>query len=258
MKRVCVIYTMGLALLFASCHSTNRVLQSKYALLSAKGQTISVDSTLDKAPDESSIAILKPYREKIDRQMSEVIGVSDEIMMKGKPESLLSNLIADIIKDATIQVIGNSADVGLVNIGGLRNILSKGEITIGAIYEILPFENSLCVLTIKGLYLKDMLQAVASLHGEGISGVRMEITNDGHLLNAFIRGQSIEDDKLYTVATIDYLAEGNGRMGALLRAEKKVCPEGMTIRDIVIHYIRKQTVEGKTIHSVLDNRIVIK
>lgn len=258
MKRVYVCYGIGLALLFASCHSTSRIFQTNYELVTVKGETVSIDSILDKYIDIRSAAILKPYHEKVVRQMTEVIGVSDGRMAKGKPESLLSNLVADVVRNAPVQVLGTAADVGLVNDGGLRNILPKGKITIGTIYEILPFENTLCVLTIKGVYLKDMLQAVASLHGEGISGVQMEISSDGHLLNAFVRGQSIEDNQTYTVATINYLAEGNGRMGALLKAENKICFDDMTIREIFIDYIRKQTAQGKTIGSRLDGRIAIK
>lgn len=71
-------------------------------------------------------------------------------MEKGGPESLLSNLVADVLKGAATQVLGKPADMGLMNMGGLRNILSEGEITCGNIYEILPFENSLCVVTLKG------------------------------------------------------------------------------------------------------------
>lgn len=258
MKRVYISYVMGLALLFASCHSTSRVFQPNYEILSAKGVAIPIDSTWEDTSDQRSTAILKPYKETIDRQMREVIGVSEERMMKGKPESLLSNLVADVIREAAAQVLGISADVGLVNDGGLRNILPKGEITTGTVYEILPFENSLCVLTIKGLYLKDMLQAVASLHGEGISGVRLTISNDGRLLEALIHGQSIKDDQIYTVATIDYLADGNGRMRALLHAENRVCPQGLVLRNLFIDYIRKQTALGKIIGSRLDGRIVIQ
>lgn len=47
----------------------------------------------------------------------------------------------------------------------------------------------------------------------------MEITKDGKLLNATVGDQPIDDNKLYTVATIDYLADGNGSMEAFLQAE---------------------------------------
>ena len=68
----------------------------------------------------------------------------------------------------------------------------------------------------------------------------------------------LKDDQLYTVATIDYLADGNGRMDAFLQAEKRVCPEDATLRGLFLDYVRKQTAEGKAITSKLDGRITIK
>ena len=86
----------------------------------------------------------------------------------------------------------------------------------------------------------------------------MEINKEGELLDATIGGKPVEDNLLYTVATIDYLADGNGRMDAFLQAEKRECPEGATLRGLFLDYVRKQTAEGKTITSGLDGRITIK
>jgi len=190
--------------------------------------------------------------------MYEVIGTSEMKMDKGTPESLLSNLVASVLQEAAAQVLGKPADMGLVNMGGLRNILPKGDITVGAVFEILPFENSLCVLTMKGTDMKRLFKAIASLHGEGVSGIRLEINKKGELLNATIGGKPVVDDQLYTVATIDYLADGNGRMDAFLQAEKRECPEDATLRGLFLDYVRKQTAEGKIITSKLDGRITVK
>lgn len=86
----------------------------------------------------------------------------------------------------------------------------------------------------------------------------MEITEAGKLLNATIGGSPIDDNKLYTVATIDYLADGNGSMDAFLQAEKRECPENATLRDIFIEYVKTQTAAGKKITSKLDGRITVK
>ena len=168
-----------------------------------------MDSTWDAHPDSNAVALLAPYKEVIDK-MYDVIGVSTEKMDKGRPESLLSNLVAEVVRQAAVKVLKKPADMGLVNMGGLRSILPAGDITEANVYEILPFENSLCVMTMKGVYMKDLLTSIASLNGEGVSGIRMEITEAGKLLNATIGGSPIDDNKLYTVATIDYLADGNG------------------------------------------------
>ena len=117
---------------------------------------VAIDSTWDVNPDAEAMALLAPYKAKVDSIMLRVVGTAEVSMDKGAPESLLSNLVADVLRNAAGQVLGKPADMGLINMGGLRNVLTEGPITCENIYEILPFENSLCVLTMKGVYLKEL------------------------------------------------------------------------------------------------------
>ena len=160
--------------LFTSCRSAQET-TARYEISKVEGNMITIDSTWDANPDKKATTVLKPYKDKVDAMMYEVIGTSEMKMDKGTPESLLSNLVASVLQEAAAQVLGKPADMGLVNMGGLRNILPKGDITVGAVFEILPFENSLCVLTMKGTDMKRLFKAIASLHGEGVSGIRLEI-----------------------------------------------------------------------------------
>ena len=227
-------------LTFSSCQSTHEMAKTDYQIAKVEGRMIDIDAKWDTHPDADAVAILKPYKEKIDNMMYEVIGSSEQKMDKGHPESLLSNLVAEVLRQAATKVQDKPADMGLVNMGGLRNILPAGDITVGTVYEILPFENSLCVMKMKGTHLKALLTSIASL------------------LNATVGGQPIDDNKLYTVATIDYLADGNGSMEAFLQADDRVCPEGATLRGLFLDYVRQQTAAGKKITSALDGRITVK
>ena len=101
--------------------------------------------------------------------MYEVIGVSEMTMDKGRPESLLSTWSPKCYDSLQKRVLSHPADIGIMNMGGLRNILPQGNITVDAVFEILPFENSLCVLTMKGTEIKRLMEVIASLHGEGLS-----------------------------------------------------------------------------------------
>ena len=218
MKRNYVKYTSGAILtgliLFTSCQSTREV-QANYEVAQIEGTRICMDSTWDAHPDEKAAALLKPYKEKIDKMMYEV------------------------------------------NMGGLRNILPQGNITVDAVFEILPFENSLCVLTMKGTEIKRLMEVIASLHGEGLSGAHLEITKDGKLLKATVQEKEIEDNKDYTVATIDYLADGNDGLTPFINADKRECPDGLTLRGLFLDYVRQQTAAGKKITSKLDGRITV-
>ena len=197
-------------------------------------------------------------RPRMDSVMYHVVGTAEMSMDRFRPESLLSNLIADVLREAAVEVLGKPADMGLINIGGIRNSLTEGDITTENIYEILPFENSLCVLTMKGSAMKHLFENIAVRLGEGVSGIQLEISKDGKLLQASIAGKPVEDDRDYTVATIDYLADGNDGMTAFLQADKRECPDGATLRGLFMKYVEKQTAAGKKVTSRMEGRVVVK
>ncbi len=248
-KTVLFTFFAAIAIALTSCRP--------YHITQVDGGVITVDSTLDLKPDSAAIALLAPYKAAIDSMMYRKIGVSEMTMGRGTPESLLSNLVADVLRESAKMVIDKPANIGLVNMGGLRNDLPKGDITCGNIYEILPFDNSLCVLTLDGTTLNELLTAVASKGGDGISGAKLVINQSGKLLSATVDGEPIDTQKLYTVATIDYLADGNDGMLPLTRAIKRSCPPGATLRSLFMNYVEKATAEGKQITSKIEGRIKV-
>ena len=109
-----------------------------------------------------------------------------------------------------------------MNIGGIRTSLNKGEITIGDIFNIFPFENSLCLIKLKGNDVKKIFESIASREGEGVSKeIQMTITSDNKIKNVTVNGKNIDDNRIYTIATIDYLANGNDGMDAFKNATER-------------------------------------
>lgn len=237
--------------LFASCNSS-------YKVIKIEGEVVAIDSTWDEKPDAEAMELLVNYKLKVDSAMQRVVGSAAMSMDKGSPESLLSNLVADVLRNAATQVLGKPADMGLINMGGLRNVITEGDITCENIFEILPFENSLCVLTMKGVYVRELFNNIAIRRGEGVSGVQLIISQEGKLLQSTIAGAPINDDKYYTIATIDYLADGNDGMIALPQAEQRQCPEGVTLRGLFMDYVERQTAAGKKISSEIEGRVVME
>ena len=239
--------------MFSSCHSG-------YSLASVEGNRIEVTAALDANPDSTAIAILTPYQKTVDSIMSPVIGQSARFMDRFRPESELSNLVADILRCSASAYIGRIADVGVTNMGGLRTALPEGDITYGNIYEITPFENTLCIVTMNGVLLRELFENIAAVHGEGLSGACLEISGDGKLLDATVAGKEIEDSKEYKVATLDYLAEGNDHMTAFAKVgdADKLLPEKATVRQLFLNYVNEQTKAGKKIDSKIEGRITVK
>lgn len=137
------VAALGLLLALSACRPS-------YEVVRVEGTRAAIDSTWDARPDAEAVALLVPYKQQVDSVMQQVLGTAALTMEPYRPESLLSNLVADILREAASDVLGKPADMGLVNMGGLRSTLTRGDITFGDAYEILPFENALCVLTVKG------------------------------------------------------------------------------------------------------------
>ena len=91
--------------------------------------------------------------------MKPVIGHAGRKLEAYRPESPLSNLLADILRISAEEKAGIKADVGVMNMGGIRNLLNEGEITIESVYEITPFENKLAIVALKGSDLLELFMA---------------------------------------------------------------------------------------------------
>lgn len=225
-----------------------------YKVRSFCWERIEVTSDLDATPSAEAANIVAPYKASVDSMMAPPLGLSRVAMSPKRPESLLSNWAADVMIEGGTATGLEPADMGLVNIGGLRNNMPEGIVRRGDIMLISPFENYVVVLEMKGKDLLELMRNIAAVKGEGVSSsVRMEISPDGDLLSCTIGGKEIDPNRIYTVATIDYLAEGNDKMYALKKAVKRH-DIGILARDIMMEYVIKHRV----IDSKIEGRIIIK
>lgn len=229
---------------------------TSYSVVSVEGGKVPVTQAYDVGQDMDAWRILQPYQERIDSIMKPVIGEAARKLEAYRPESPLSNLLADILRDGAEPKAGIKADVGVMNMGGIRNLLNKGEITIASVYEIAPFENRLAVVTLKGADLLDLFGQIAAVHGEGLSGAKLVISKEGKLLDAKVEGKPVDPEKEYQVATIDYIAEGNDRMKAFKKATAKVEPENAVLRDLFIEYVKRMEAAGRCVDAEVEGRIV--
>lgn len=225
-----------------------------YKVRSFCWERIEITSDLDATPSAEAANIVAPYKASVDSMMAPPLGLSRVAMSPKRPESLLSNWAADVMIEGGTATGLEPADMGLVNIGGLRNNMPEGIVRRGDIMLISPFENYVVVLEMKGKDLLELMRNIAAVKGEGVSSsVRMEISPDGDLLSCTIGGKEIDPNRIYTVATIDYLAEGNDKMYALKKAVKRHVI-GILARDIMMEYVIKHRV----IDSKIEGRIIIK
>ncbi|MBQ1909036.1 MAG: 5'-nucleotidase C-terminal domain-containing protein [Bacteroidaceae bacterium] len=228
--------------------------QEKYKVRSIAWERLEVTAALDATPEAEAFEIVKPYKHSVDSVMMPFLGVSRTAMSAGRPESLLGNWAADVMVETSTATGLERADLGVVNVGGLRNNMPEGNVRRGDVMLISPFQNNVVVTEMKGSDLQQLMCDIAAVHGEAVSSsVRLVITKDGKLVSATIGGQPIDPMRTYRLATIDYLLDGNDKLYSMKR-HGKVYPMNMLSRDAMSEYI----IKTKVIDSKLEGRIVVQ
>lgn len=217
---------------------------------------IPVKNHLDKKLDPVFSNIIDGYSASVSYKMEEVIGNCPQAIRKGAPESALYNLTGDALIWMAKEHMGVDADVSLYNSGGLRAEISAGDLTIGDVYAVYPFDNVLSIVTMKGSDLKTMFNYVASSGGLPVnSDVKLVISNK-KVKSVTVKGKSIDNNKTYTVATIDYLVELE-RYGFENAVSRTDSPD--IIRDCFVDYFRHLSEEnGGKITASEDGRITVQ
>ncbi len=231
-----------------------------YELTGIERTRILIDETFDKRPDAQATQFIIPYKHMVDSLMNPVIGRAACDLTPQRPEGTLSNLLPDILIDAS-EMFGEKPDFAVYNMGGIRASLPKGDITIGDILDVAPFENKICFLTLTGEKVKELFQQMAGNGGEAVShSVRMVITADGKLVSAEINGKPIDSKASYRIATLDFVAQGNDRMEAFKAKTDVVSPksEENNVRHFIEKYFKKKMQEGQAVSAKTEGRITIK
>jgi 2',3'-cyclic-nucleotide 2'-phosphodiesterase (5'-nucleotidase family) len=142
-------------------------------------------------------------------------------------------------------------DIAIVNMGGMRCSWPAGAITRGNVFELMPFDNRLVVLTLKGSDILDLCQSFAEYGGQGVAGMRVKIV-DNQLADVQIGGKAVNPNAEYKVATSDYLSGGADHMDALSRYTE-LWNSDLLIRELYLEAVREQD----TIRAAVDGRMTM-
>ena len=230
-----------------------------------------IDSSI---PDDTSVdQMVAGYAPKV-RELENVIGkLKDGDLRKGGiGAGTLGNFVTDGILFEARQKLGPSVALAVTNAGGLRkSVISPGDLLQRDIFELLPFENALVEFDLTGEQVLTLMKQVVS-HRDAQAGARIRYVNDANnrpqLEGArfLVDGKEIDIDRAatYKVICIDYLwkrtavgasdTEGNY---SILSQAKKIEPLGLTIRDAIIDYVKRETAAGRDIKPKLDDRFVL-
>ena len=247
MKKI-LIFTFGISILFGSCKSV-------HTLKETATQYYKVDKKIDNAKSTEVEKIIAPYKQNLDAKMNEVIGYTDGLSKK-RTESTLGNWVADVIESKSANLTDKKIDFAIQNHGGLRlNSVAKGSITLGKVYEIMPFENFIVILEANGQSTLKFLNRMAEYGGWPISKSVKYIIKDNKATSIFIKGEPFNINRTYIIALPDYIANGGDKCFFLKDQPRETT--GVLIRDILIEDIKDANENGKSIKAKIEGRVII-
>ncbi|MBS1721186.1 MAG: 5'-nucleotidase C-terminal domain-containing protein [Armatimonadetes bacterium] len=226
---------------------------------------IPVDGTVAEDPE---IAALKDaFSRPIDGARKQVIGTAKDRLngdraVVRKSESTMGDLIADSMVEA-----GKLANVqfAIVNGGGVRNSIEPGQITVEAIYNVLPFGNGITFVELTGAEVLAAFEHGASgwEAGDGMfphvsEGVKltydMKKPKGSRLVSASLNGQPFDAKKVYNVAVNSFIARGGDGYTVLARAKGRRIESGVLDSECLLRLVRARgTVSAPALGRVTVN-----
>lgn len=189
--------------------------------------------------DDGVTAQMQRLEEEYGALLEEIIGRSEvDLISQDKEtgeeivrrsETNLGDFCADAYR------ISTGADVAILNGGGIRSSIEKGEVTYGDLLNVQPFGNSICVVEVTGQQILDALEmgvkkypefsggflqvsgitftlddSIASSVKTDENGAFLEVSGERRVKNVKIQGEDLELDKKYTLASHEYLIKNGG------------------------------------------------
>ncbi len=246
-KQFVIIITI---VLFASCKQGNQ------KLVKITGEQIAISDSI--TGTKEIVDFVAPYQKRIDQVLDSTLAYAPNSITK--TDGALNTTAGNMMADAVLQLVApvfksrtqNNLDFVLLNHGGIRSIISAGKVTSRTAYEIMPFENTVVVVGLKGKAIRDMVQyLIASKKPHPIAGIQIIIDKNDSLSAVNIQGKPFDENKVYYVATSNYLVNGGDNMN-FFNDKISITETDYLIRNIMIDYFAKKD----TIAPIIDDRFI--
>lgn len=203
-------------------------------------------------PDSATAEFVQKKRDLYEKGYRDVIGeTAGSLVRSSQGESPLNNLICDVMAERA------GADFAFMNFGGIRADLRQGPVTREDIFKVLPFDNEIVSFQADGKYIKRILEQrlAGGSRGLAIGGAKVvfnkTLPNGQRVVSVEIGGKPLEPERIYRVATNDYLLEGNSGLEMLKELPReRVAFTGVLVSEAVIQYFKTHS----PVKGVLDGR----
>ena len=199
---------------------------------------------------KSLASIVKPYSDSVNKLMNIVIGYNDARLEKKREGNTLGFFITDAYLEMAKQKFDPKVDAAFMNSGGIRlPEIPAGDITQGKIFELMPFDNLMVLLKMKGSLLKQYLDTLAANEGVVESGMTMQIVNKT-VQQVMVGGKPLDLNADYTIAHSDYVAMSTNLLKTINRSTN-----GYLLRDALLDYVKFIHSQNKKVTVTNTDRI---
>ncbi len=206
-----------------------------------------------KKVDTALLKMLQPYSDSLSNKMNIKLAMLTGNLEKSQPNGSMGLVFVDIMKAMAEKHFNTKVDAAFINNGGLRvPSVNAGMLTVGKVYEIMPFDNILIIQNVKGNVLEKFVQLIASKGGWPVSGIQFNIDNKT-AKNIIVNGNPIDLNATYTIANSDYIANGGDDCTMLLN--QPTVNNGYLLRDAFVAYFADQGKMGNKINPINEKRI---
>jgi len=251
-KSLILIFTLGMAIA-GYAQVASEKFQYEYRM-------VRMDSTWDSKVDPMLQQYVDIKHQQLEEMINVVIGHSERDLVSYAPESPLSNFLTTTLLERAPKYVDDplfaQCDIALLNFGGIRAQIPAGDVHISDIYAVSPFDNTLIFLQIKGSELRKALKRFTDKRCAPMAGVEMTFRN-GKLIKILVQKEPLDDEKLYKLVTLDFIAKGGDNLINDIQFEKSVSIN-MIFREFLIEEIEDMTQNGITLNGRLEGRVNVE
>jgi len=232
-------------------------------IVEAKGQPLLMDASVHeddatKARIAEAAVPLEEIRQKVVASAADAIE-GDRSVCRAM-ECPMGNLVADAMLD---RVKDQGIEVAIANGGGLRASIDAGDVTMGEVLTVLPFQNTLSTFQVTGQTIIDALENGVSQIEEGagrfpqVAGMSFTVTASNapgsRISDVMIAGAPIDAAATYGVVSNNYVRNG-GDGYKMFRDAMHVYDYGPDLADVTAQYLA----QNAPYKPYTDGRITMK
>lgn len=212
--------------------------------------------------DADVLKVIEPARKEILAGFGKVIATSPNGVVRGRAgeENLLGYWIADCMRARASALLGAPVKFAFTNRGGIRGNIKAGDVKVGDIFEVMPFENEMMLIELTGAevvaVMKESFIRRAGDPASGVTAVLSGTLEKPVFTVTWADGKPIDPEEMVKVATSDYLFGGGDGIPSLKKGRRPYTT-GLTIRQVLLDVCQDLGKAGKPLLPPENGRYII-